>query len=115
MTYTLPVKTTVIEFEDYPGLEVEMRTSPIPMGEYADAVEFLSVAGKDPLGTMRQLGEIVNRYLVSWNLEGDATAQPFELLLGIALAWVGAVGAVSLPLPRRSSGTEPSPEPSTLP
>lgn len=108
-------RTAVFEYDDFPGLTVTMRVS-VPLREYLEVLAFM----EDPaqlatLAGIARIGEIVDRYLVSWTLDGPAAEQPWELLLGIAKAWLRGVAEVPVPLPRRSSGIDTSPEASTGP
>lgn len=117
--FVLPDKLAVLEFEEYPGLEVTVRLSPVPMGTYFDIVRRMNeVAGMTEFETIAR--DFAPIGLVSWNLDGEPTAeglasQPYELAIGIVTQWIRAVAEVPVPLPKRSSDTEPSEDPETSP
>lgn len=120
MGYTLPEKTAILEFEEYPGLEVTVRLSPVPMASYFDIVRRMA----DESLTMTKFEEIARDFaplgLVAWNLDVEATteglvAQPYEFAIGIVNQWTKAVANVPVPLPKRSSDGEPSEDPETSP
>lgn len=106
-------RTATFEYDDYPGLEVVMRVT-VPVRRYLEIVAFLDAVKLDA-ESMEKVAEIVDEFLVSWTLRGDALDQPLELLVGIVRAWLRGVRDVPVPLPRRSSDTGPSPEPSASP
>ena len=115
MDYVLPEKRAIIEFEEYPGLEVTVRISPVPMGAYFEIVRKLDTLDGDPYAIADVAQAFAPIGLIGWNLPEPATAeglasQPFELAFGIVLQWTKAVGSVPLPLPRKSSAGEPSVE-----
>lgn len=120
MGYVLPERLAVVEFGEYPGLEVTVRLSPVPMGLYFDILSRLQAIGSDMLA-MREVCELFAPLgLVKWNLPEPAdadglAAQPFELAFGIVVQWTKAVAEVPLPLPVRSSDGVPSEGPETSP
>lgn len=111
MTYTLPEKLAVLEFEEYPGLEVTVRLSPVPMAEYFAILNDLDDPGEG--GWVALVQRFAPVGLVSWNLAEPAdaaglVAQPYELAIGIVLQWTKAVADVPVPLPKASSSTTSS-------
>jgi hypothetical protein len=125
MAYRLPDITADLEFEEHPGLEVAVRISPLPFGAYFDAVHI--VHERDDLDAREWLDAIVEvlaPHLVGWNLPEPADAaglraQPYQIVLAIARAWVRAVPEVPVPLGRRSNdgatSEDPSPESTSEP
>ena len=105
--YVLPVKTAIIEYDEYDGLEVEVRVSPIPIGEYVEGIKYVDELGDrlQELDDLTELADFVGRYLVRSNLNTPTREWPHTLLLSTALAWARVVGQVMPPLPRVSSGT----------
>lgn len=115
MSYTLPEKRAIIEFEEYPGLEVTVRLSPVPMGGYFEIMKLVEGIGHD----LTALQELTEKFapigLIEWTLPEPATAegmvaQPYGLALAIVAQWVKAVAEVPIPLPLGSSAGEPSVE-----
>lgn len=108
-------RTATFEYDDYPGLEVVMRVS-IPLETHFELDDLIngltSITDRDRLP---RIAELLDEYRESWTLDGPASKQPPELIVGIAVAWWRAIRQVPLPLPRRSGDTAPSPAPSTDP
>jgi len=125
MGYQLPEVAAQLEFEDYPGLTATVRISPLPFGTYFDAVGLVFELGDDDVrAQFDAIVEMFGPYLVEWSLPEPATteglrAQPYQIVLGLARAWVRAIPEVPVPLGRRSSdgdtsdATSESPSPSS--
>lgn len=107
MSYELPVKTVTVEYDEYPGLEVELKVSPIPLAEFVEATKYVDELSEhfDTIDDMYALADFVERYVVRATYEAPFREWPHELLLGLAVFWRNGVGAVMPPLPRRSSAT----------
>lgn len=113
--YVLPEKTCLIEFDEYPGLEVEMLVSPIPLGEYIEASRYVDDLEPRNWDALLELADFVGKYLRRASIGLNTRTWPHTLLISCALAWRNAVGAVMPPLPRVSSGIEPYREASSDP
>jgi hypothetical protein len=95
----------VLEFEEYPGQEIRLRISDVPLTEYWDFAEWRmewSRAGFD------ELCERLGKYLVSWTFPEPATVEGLKardpnLLVAMRNQWAQAVANVPLPLPVASS------------
>lgn len=119
MSFTFPDKTAIIDFPDtYPGLEVVVRLSPIPITTFLDFhAEIIKLLDSDTIDGRLRWGELAGRWapvaLVSWNLEAPPDpagilGQPWEFLSALLQAWARGVAEVPLPLGRRSSDGTPS-------
>lgn len=108
--------TVLLEFDEYPDLQVRMRVS-IPLRKYLDVVATFDDSDDrfTPDEWLRQIAAIVDEYRVDWTLEGDALDQPGNLVIGICRSWLRAVSQVPSPLARRYGATTPYQEPSTNP
>ena len=115
------MKTATLRFEGYPGEEIVVRVAPIPMEDYFGIlVDFTKFTKR---GTSEQLMGLFGRFaelaLESWTFPEPADAKGIRrrdvnLALAMIQQWLDEVGRVPLPLPVGSSGTEQSPEDSTL-
>jgi hypothetical protein len=118
MGYTLPEKTAILEFEEYPGLEVTVRISPVPVVAYFDICRRFDQLPEDGFAFEDLARDFASLALVSWTLDEPATTtgllkQPLELAFGIVRQWIRAVAEVPIPLPKRSSDGEQSEDPTS--
>lgn len=113
MTFRFPDSLAVLDFPDWPGLEVTVRLSPIPLQTYMDLharmmAVFDNTKVSDRMEAWRKLAvEWAPLALVSWNLDAkvsDIAGQPWEFLSALLMGWSQGVAQVPLPLLPRSSG-----------
>ncbi len=118
MGFTPKRKQYLLKFKDsdMEGLEVLMTS--VSMGDLL-ALQSADATKTSPADMARLLG-ILERAMISWNVEIDgvpvpATAQGFEsmdmaFVMDIIMAWTEAISGVSPPLPGNSLSGETSQE-----
>lgn len=132
--YRRKPKRYVLKFEDYPGLQVEMKGLSIEafmtLAREAAGLQGLDVSSPGPQleAAMSQVDSLFARFagaLVSWNLDGEdgkpvpqtvkgVRSQDLPFILEITLAWMDAIASVDIPLPQPANGQQRSPESSLL-
>jgi hypothetical protein len=124
MGYEVPNSTLRLEFDKYPGLEVEAGS--IPLGTLLDLSEGASDlrSGNASSDSATSLFETFASALKSWNCERDGQPVPITLaglrsldanFAGdLMLAWFDAITGVSGPLDRKSNGGDKSEAPLIL-
>jgi hypothetical protein len=105
----------IIEFEDYPGHEVETILTPVPVAAYLEVNAQLRNLRMNP-ESFRALFDAFAPFLVRWTFDEPADADglmqmDYNLAIAIVNQWSGGVRDVPLPLPRRPSDGTPSEEP----
>lgn len=115
----------VIEFEEYPDVEVRVRLTGASVRAYNAVIEAFNEAMMrwmpEPI---EKLCDVIAPFLDSWSFPEPADADGLRerepaFVFAIARAWVREVRDVPLPLPRKSSdgdtSEDPSPESSPTP
>ena len=110
------MRTISLEFEEYPDEVYEVTVSPVPLSAFEKVWElhlaaltaWTSIGDTDPLRA--EVAEFVK--VAKPTVKGKAAkllaADP-QLIFALVRMWHAGVRNVPLPLPRASSGTEPSP------
>lgn len=107
-------RTSVLEFEDYPGEAITVRLSPISLEVYGEI--FLGFEAAAKFARPAEIGKLCDAFapaLVSWTFPAPADRKGMDtldpnLLLAIAGSWIQEVRLAPLPLRVKSSGTAPS-------
>jgi len=107
--YVLPEERVEYEFEAYPGLEVSLRVSPIPLGDWLAWTAMGTEEGEAEERLRARYGRFVELAQPRWNLpeEPDVDGlmhQPFQMVAGLMTAWSNSIAEVPVPLARRSNG-----------
>lgn len=124
MGYKRPETIYTLQFEEHEGLEV--RVASVPLGkmlELAETADRLRAGTASTFQEAKGLFETFAERLRAWNLEDDngvalechldeVLALEFGFATSMVLAWFDAIGQVSDPLERRSTGGLPSEVPS---
>jgi hypothetical protein len=98
-SYQLPEKLAVIEFTEYPGLEIEVVIRPVPLDSYFEFLAFRDKPKEQRLETYREMCEKFRPFLRS---DPETVFGDWQLTIATMLQWVGAVAEVPLPLAKRS-------------
>lgn len=105
------MKKAILEFEEYPGEEVAVQVSGVPLAVFLDIREKLNVLRYDE-AEFTALAEAFQPFLLSWTfdeaIEGGLFAHHIGLGIGIVREWIKAVRDVPLPLSRTSTDGTPS-------
>lgn len=105
------MKTATLEFEEYPGEEVVVRLSGIPVREFI-ALNEQWLALKWDADELEAISTAFAPYLLSWTLDTPISEGVFGHHLGLGIGiireWIKAVRDVPLPLSPRSSDGTPS-------
>lgn len=111
-------------FEEYPDDVITVRLSPVPMREYFALLrEFdaLDEPSEEPVAQLTAFFDHWTRIaLVGWTFPSPLTGEgmldlDLRLATAIVRQWMERIKEVPAPLPVGSSGSRPSPEPSTQP
>lgn len=106
-------KTHAVEFEGYPG-EYVVRVSPVPVDDLFTVND--AMRRWNTREGMTELKASFAPFIETWPLEGEPSAETVgrldvNLLLALVREWQAGVAEVPLPLPRTSSGGDPSDPP----
>lgn len=101
------MRTAIIEFEEYPGDEIVVCISPVPVAAFFDVSEKANTLRWDPV-EFKALGEAFAPFLVSWTFDAPLDVFGHDLTLGVGIIreWAKAVRDVPLPLPVKPSDGE---------
>lgn len=119
-------KVFKLTFEDYEGLEVEVKS--VPVRKLLDVLQLADAMTGKP--TQEQVEELFGWFadrIVSWNYEDeDGNPLPatldtlldddFDFALKMVMAWVQAVSAITVPsIEAPANGTTPDPLEASIP
>lgn len=105
----IPERTATFVFDEYPGVEVELRLRPVPLEEFLNVAEMIEEP--DRLGSAGAVRELVEAFarlaLVGWNLPEPADLeglrkQDLSFVMALAVAWAREVANLPAPLARSS-------------
>lgn len=103
-------RRTTLEWNEYPGDEITVRLSPVPLGRYLEFMERWQ-APSTIAGFREEVDSFVELAAPTWTFPAERF---LDLDLAIVKAtineWLAKVPEVPLPLPAGSSATEPSEE-----
>jgi len=121
--YQIGQKVYRLVFDDGDLAGLEVRTRSLPLGALLDIAKLAGLAGKQfdvaDLGEVEKLFSLFADALLSWNVEDEAGAAvpatpeglrllDFGTVIQLISEWIEAVAGVAVPLPKTSSGGQPS-------